>query len=195
MCIRDSPYVLYGMAYEGGNKNKEALDYLLNTSVTRGYTDDALFYIREAKKQYGNNDKGILYKEYMLYRQMNEDDLAYSTLKKMYEMYPDDYDLSLIHISLLSLLITEYPQISFSIKMRLGWEDPKECLKLAPIINAKLKTIHGNFNVITSASMFGMTADNLSYSTIESIYGDLSITAKQCHVFKTQYMPGPSAMD
>ena len=22
------PYVLYGMAYEGGNKNKEALDYL-----------------------------------------------------------------------------------------------------------------------------------------------------------------------
>ena len=35
------PYVLYGMAYEGGNKNKEALDYLLNTSVTRGYTDDA----------------------------------------------------------------------------------------------------------------------------------------------------------
>ena len=34
------PYVLYGKAYEGGNKNKEALDYLLNTSVTRGYTDD-----------------------------------------------------------------------------------------------------------------------------------------------------------
>ena len=64
------PYVLYGMAYEGGNKNKEALDYLLNTSVTRGYTDDALFYIREAKKQYGNTDKGIMYKEYMLYRQI-----------------------------------------------------------------------------------------------------------------------------
>lgn len=32
-------------------------------------------------------------------------------------------------------LITEYPQISFSIKMRLGWEDSEECLKLAPIIN------------------------------------------------------------
>lgn len=25
---------------------------------------------------------------------MNEDDLAYSTLKKMYEMYPDDYDIN-----------------------------------------------------------------------------------------------------
>ena len=89
------PYVLYGMAYEGGNKNKEALDYLLSTSVTRGYTDDALFYIREAKKQYGNTDKGILYKEYMLYRQMNEDDLAYSALKKLYDLYPDDYDITL----------------------------------------------------------------------------------------------------
>lgn len=89
------PYVLYGMAYDGGNKNKEALDYLLNTSITRGYTDDALFYIREAKKQYGNTDKGIMFKEYMLYRQMNEDDLAYSTLKKMYDMYPDDYDIML----------------------------------------------------------------------------------------------------
>ena len=32
-------------------------------------------------------------------------------------------------------LITKYPQISFSIKMRLGWEGPAECLKLAPIIN------------------------------------------------------------
>ena len=94
------PYVLYGMAYESGNKDKEALDYLLNTSVTRGYTDDALFYIREAKKQYGNTDKGILYKEYMLYRQMNEDDLAYSALKKLYDMYPDDYDITLAMYSL-----------------------------------------------------------------------------------------------
>lgn len=32
-------------------------------------------------------------------------------------------------------LVTEYPQIKFSIKMRLGWENPEECLHLAPIIN------------------------------------------------------------
>lgn len=89
------PYVLYGMAYTSGNKNKEALDYLLNTSVARGYNDDALFYLREAKKQYGNTDKGILYKEYLLYRQMNEEDLAYSALKKLYDLYPDDYDIGL----------------------------------------------------------------------------------------------------
>lgn len=32
-------------------------------------------------------------------------------------------------------LVTEYPQIKFSVKMRLGWESPEECLRLAPIIN------------------------------------------------------------
>lgn len=32
-------------------------------------------------------------------------------------------------------LVTEYPQIKFSIKMRLGWESPEVCLRLAPIIN------------------------------------------------------------
>lgn len=32
-------------------------------------------------------------------------------------------------------LVTEYPQIKFSVKMRLGWESPEECLHLIPIIN------------------------------------------------------------
>lgn len=42
--------------------------------------------------------------------------------------YPEEVE------ALLSL-IQKYPQISFSIKMRLGWEDSDECLKLLPIIN------------------------------------------------------------
>lgn len=32
-------------------------------------------------------------------------------------------------------IVTKYPQISFSIKMRLGWEDPSECLQLVDMIN------------------------------------------------------------
>ena len=32
-------------------------------------------------------------------------------------------------------LVLAYPQVSFSIKMRLGWENTDECLKLLPIIN------------------------------------------------------------
>ena len=29
----------------------------------------------------------------------------------------------------------EYPELRFSVKMRLGWEDPRECLELIPILN------------------------------------------------------------
>ena len=152
------PYVLYGMAYEGGSKNKEALDYLLNTSVTRGYTDDALFYIREAKKQYGNTDKGILYKEYMLYRQMNEEDLAYATLKRMYEMYPDDYDITLAMTTLhmkkadklmeLGLYSEALPHLSFVTQKRIdneingaAWEKALNCYIQMKRYNEALATL------------------------------------------------------
>ncbi|MEY8708162.1 tRNA-dihydrouridine synthase family protein [Bacteroides faecichinchillae] len=38
-------------------------------------------------------------------------------------------------IKALLSIVTKYPQISFSIKMRLGWENPDECIQLAPILN------------------------------------------------------------
>lgn len=42
--------------------------------------------------------------------------------------YPEEVE------SLLSL-VKNYPQISFSVKMRLGWENPEECLRLIPFLN------------------------------------------------------------
>lgn len=54
---RDSdPYILYGKIY-AMSKSKEALDFLLSTSLTRGYYEDARFYLKEAKKRYGANNK------------------------------------------------------------------------------------------------------------------------------------------
>lgn len=32
-------------------------------------------------------------------------------------------------------IVRRYPEIRFSVKMRLGWEQPEECLALAPILN------------------------------------------------------------
>lgn len=43
--------------------------------------------------------------------------------------YPDEVK------NLLSI-VNKFPQISISVKMRLGWEAPDECLHLAPILNA-----------------------------------------------------------
>ena len=45
---RRDPYVLYGRVFES-SKSDESLDYLLNTSITRGYNEDALYYLDIAK--------------------------------------------------------------------------------------------------------------------------------------------------
>lgn len=42
--------------------------------------------------------------------------------------YPDE-------VKALLSIVTRHPEISFSVKMRLGWEQPEECLALAPILN------------------------------------------------------------
>lgn len=38
-------------------------------------------------------------------------------------------------IQVLLETIRQIPEIQFSVKMRLGWENPEECLKLLPILN------------------------------------------------------------
>ena len=48
----NDPYVLYGKVYET-SKSDEALDYMLNTAVTRGYNDDALLFGRGQTTQGG----------------------------------------------------------------------------------------------------------------------------------------------
>lgn len=37
--------------------------------------------------------------------------------------------------ALLTALIERYPDVRFSVKLRLGWESPKECLALLPLLN------------------------------------------------------------
>ncbi|MEG1729082.1 MAG: YaiO family outer membrane beta-barrel protein [Bacteroidaceae bacterium] len=85
------PYVLYGAIYEK-SKSSEALDYLLNTSLSRGYDDDARFYLSEAKKQRGST-KELLYKDYMLCRRSGDERRAYSLLQQLYVSNPQDYDI------------------------------------------------------------------------------------------------------
>ena len=42
--------------------------------------------------------------------------------------YPDE-------VKELLRVVTNHPEIEFSVKMRLGWENPDECIALAPILN------------------------------------------------------------
>lgn len=89
---QQDPYTLYGRAYER-NKGEEALNYLLNTSISRGYDQDALFYISEAKKRRGNTLE-LSMKEYDVYKRMGNESAADGIIAKMYEQYPDNYDVA-----------------------------------------------------------------------------------------------------
>ena len=39
-------------------------------------------------------------------------------------------------VKALLAMVEQHPEIRFSVKMRLGWESPEECLALAPLLNA-----------------------------------------------------------
>ena len=88
------PYILYGMIYERGKSDREALRYLLNTSLSRGYDQDALYYIAESKKHYGRNNKSILLKEYDLLNRLGKEKEATAVLTRLHTSHPGDYDIT-----------------------------------------------------------------------------------------------------
>lgn len=86
------PYILYTQVY-AKRKSDEALDYLINTATTRGYNEEALYYIEEAKKKRGNTFP-LLYKEYIVHKRMGNDETAFRLLEQLYNDMPEDYDLA-----------------------------------------------------------------------------------------------------
>ena len=86
------PYTLYGKILERSPGNPEALNYLLNTSLSKGFYSDAQNFINMAKKSGGEN-KNILSKEYTLYTQMGNESKANAILAKLYSRFPEDADI------------------------------------------------------------------------------------------------------
>ena len=88
--LRD-PYEANGRLYLA-TKDRDALDYLINTAVTRGYTDDARTYLEEAMKLDGRTP-GLLMKLYTVEKQAGNSRAEIRLLNELYEKAPDDEDL------------------------------------------------------------------------------------------------------
>lgn len=88
----NDPYIQYAKAYDT-NHSDEALTFLLNTSMSRGYYDDALVYLNEAKKRYGENPS-LLYKEYLVNRRLGNTSRANGLLNRLYEMTPENDEVA-----------------------------------------------------------------------------------------------------
>lgn len=89
--MRD-PYESNGRLY-ATTHDPEALTYLINTSVTRGYYPDAIEYLDEAYKRYGKTPE-LLMKQYGLERRFGFDDKALHVLQLLYESAPNNTDIA-----------------------------------------------------------------------------------------------------
>lgn len=87
----NDPYTSMAKVY-AKQHTSESLDYLLGTSMSRGYYDDALMYIKEAKKQRGESHK-LLYMEFIVNRRLGNKGAAMSLLNRLYKMNPKDEDV------------------------------------------------------------------------------------------------------
>ena len=88
--LRDA-YDIHGRLYaETGDR--DALNYLLNTSLTRGYYEDALEYLREAYKLEGRT-MDLLLKEYDLQKRAGNTKQVQRLLRELFTINPLDDDI------------------------------------------------------------------------------------------------------
>ena len=86
-------YQMYTRIYDS-DKGIEALQYLMNQSIKRGYYDDAIYYISEMRQKRGDSPRWYMM-EYDVYTRMGRHESAHRSLNKGFQLYPDDYDLNL----------------------------------------------------------------------------------------------------
>ncbi|MBQ0073082.1 MAG: tetratricopeptide repeat protein [Prevotella sp.] len=88
----NDPYTSMAKVYSRQHNN-EALNYLLNTSIARGYYEDALQYIKEAKQRRGETED-LLYKEFVVNRRLGNKSKALGCLTKIYAMNPRNSEVN-----------------------------------------------------------------------------------------------------
>jgi len=88
----NDPYTSMGKVYESTH-SAEALNYLLNTSISRGYYEDALTYIHDAKRGRGETED-LLYKEYVVQRRLGNTTTATGLLNKLYTRNPNNSEVA-----------------------------------------------------------------------------------------------------
>lgn len=86
------PYVLYGRIYEQNPNDREAFEYLLNTSISRGYYAQAEELIKQGLKT-NPNDKDLLAKQLHIYEMQKNWEKSGFVVDKLYALYPQDTDI------------------------------------------------------------------------------------------------------
>ena len=87
----NDPYEVNGRLYSI-TKDRDVLSYLINTSLTRGYYDDARLYLAEAFRTDGRTP-ALLMKQYSLERRCGNEGATVKILEELYHKQPTDEEL------------------------------------------------------------------------------------------------------
>ena len=93
------PYEANGRLYEQTRDNN-ALTYLLNTSLSRGYADDARYYLQETMKRDGRT-LPLLAKLYALEKREGNEQAMMKCLEEIYEKSPADAEVSSAYVGMI----------------------------------------------------------------------------------------------
>lgn len=88
--VNNDPYIMYGKWYEKSH-SPEALNFLINTSISRGYYEDALEYLRAASKSSNPTEKQ-LYQLYLVNHRLGNRQAERRYLDILTRNYPKNQD-------------------------------------------------------------------------------------------------------
>ena len=116
------PYEMNGKLY-AKTHDRDALNYLLNTSLTRGYYDDARAYLTDAMQRQGRTTP-LLMKLYTLEKRVGNENAMRRVLQELYQNNPNDEELKALYADMmLQMGITDMAQQQ--------WADANEHLQRA----------------------------------------------------------------
>ena len=142
------PYEANGRLYLATH-DRDALTYLINTSLTRGYYDDARVYIEEAMKLEGRTP-ALLMKLYALEKKSGNEKRCRRILTELYEKFPEDEELSEAYTDMI-LQLSDYDFASEQ------WEEAykhldrllemlPDTVETWPVVVSKQITVLGHLN-------------------------------------------------
>ena len=173
------PYEANGRLYLTTH-DEDALNYLLNTAFTRGYYDDARFYLDESMKVHGRTPS-LMMKLYTLEKLTGNEQRSIQILTELYEQNPDDEELAEAYTNIVIRLAerafadNEWPE-AYRLLDRVLDILPPSAEKWPSVVSRQI-TVLGHLNRLDDALNLYYEASRLSPDNrrrFGSAYEDLS---------------------
>ncbi len=198
---QNDPYTLYGQVYEQQPGNQEALTYLINNSITKGYYDQALYYIGKAAGARGGS-KDLRFKRYDVYRRMGNVSKANQELKELYFDFPQDADIKEAYITqqyqvARDLMAEErYPEVINATRfLTVNGDVETRQNALNMQYNAYLKTRNYNAAILTADQLLRLRPGNVEYFLKKAeVYMQQNNYPDAMGQFETAFESGGTAM-